>query len=63
MQSVDYGGVISAKTQMLFIIMKYMEFLLHPGGEEAGEKSEQHVKTLKSKVEMDKGFSENQESW
>ena len=64
MQSVSCGGVISAKTEMLFIIMKYREFLSYLRGEEAGEKAKQNDETLKSKlVEMDKGLSEDKESW
>ena len=63
MQSVSCGGVISAKTEMLFIIMKYREFLSYLRGEEAGEKAKQNDETLKSKlVEMDKGLSEDKES-
>lgn len=38
MQSVTCGGVISARAEMLFIIIKYKEFLSHL--EEEGEKAE-----------------------
>lgn len=47
MQSVNCGGVVSARAEMLLII--YKEFLSHLGGEPAGEKTEQH-ETLKSRL-------------
>ena len=52
MQSVNCGGVVSARAEMLLII--YKEFLSHLGGEAAGEKAEQH-ETLKFRlVKMNK---------
>lgn len=41
MQSVNHGGVVSARAEMLFITMIYKEFLSHLGGQEVGEKAEQ----------------------
>lgn len=52
MQSVNCGGVVSARAEMLLII--YKEFLSHLGEAAAGEKAEQH-ETLKSRlVKMNK---------
>lgn len=63
MQSVSCGGVIRARAEMFFIIIKYKEFLSHLGREEAGKKAEQHDETLRSQlVDTNKGLSEDQES-
>lgn len=60
MQSVNCEGVISAKPEMLFKIMKYTNFLSHL--REDREKAEQNDETLKSKlVEMDQGTIRREE--
>lgn len=62
MQSVNCGGVVSARAEMLFITIIYKEVLSHLG-EKAREKAEQRNETLKSKlVEMNKGLSDDRKS-